>query len=172
MRLQPLIIALSLFLTFGVTDSIAQTIKINTSRAKDTYELGATRISRHEVKELISVDETAWRKFKTGEALGITGIVTCAAGGHLLAAGVGLAVDNSVKNEELSASEQKDNSLAWTLVGSGIGALVPGALMMILGKEQRVKGVKKYNETVGGSAYRPSIKLKPASRGIGVALVF
>ena len=172
MRPQPLVIALSLILLFGLTDSVAQTIKINTSRAKDTYELGSTRISRHEVKDLISVDETAWRKFKTGQALGAAGIATCAVGGHLLVAGVILSADNSIKNEELSASQKMDNTLGWALVGSGLGALVPGALMMILGKEQRVKGVKKYNETVGGTAYQPSIQLKPASRGIGVALVF
>ena len=172
MRLQPLLISLSLILLFGFTDSIAQTIDINTLRAKDTYYVGSTRISRKNVKERISVDEAALKKFKTGEGLGAAGIATCATGVHFLAAGVILAVDNSVKNEELAASQKKDNSLAWTFVGVGIGSLVPGAILMLSGRNQRIKAVKNFNNTVGGSARQYPIQLKPSSTGLGVALAF
>lgn len=165
-------LSLILVLSFVYSNCKAQKIEINTSRAKDTYYVGANRISRFTVKQEIESNADALKKFKTGEGLGAAGIATCATGVHLLAAGIVLAVDNSVKNEELVDSEKKDNSLAWTFVGTGIGTLMTGAILMLTGKNQRIKAVKSYNETVDGSVRRNPVLIKPATRGLGLSLHF
>ena len=171
MKLGSLIIFLSLSLLFGNDDCIAQNIEINTQRVKETYQIGSTILKQKEVKQRISSDRVDLDKFVCGRGWNIGGLATCGAGGVILLSGVGLAIDNSVKNEVLSASEKMDESLSWTLIGVGVGALIPGAIMMLHGRNQRVNGVKKFNQTVEGSAKAP-ILIRPSSRGIGLTLVF
>lgn len=161
-----------LVFSFVYCDCNAQKIEINTSRAKDTYYISSKRISRVRVKQRMESDSESLKKFKTGEGFGAAGIATCATGVHFLGAGVVLAVDNSVKNEELLGSEKKDNSLAWTFVGTGIGTLITGAVLLLTGRNQRIKAVQSFNETVDGSARRNPITIKPATRGLGLSLHF
>jgi hypothetical protein len=173
MRIQPLIISLSLLLLFGIADSFAQNIVINTYRAKETYQAGETILKQKDVKQRMASDQASLDKFVGGQALNIAGIATCGAGGIVLLSGVGLAIDHSVKNEVLDASEKLDDSLPWTLVGVGVGTLIPGAILILSGRNKRIKAVKNFNNTVAGSSsYKPTYRLKPASRGVGLALVF
>lgn len=172
MRIQPLLFSLCLILLCGFNYSAAQTIHINTTRAKETYKVGETILKQKDVKQRLAFDQASLDKFVSGQGWNIGGIATCAAGGVVLLSGVGLAIDNSVKNEVLSASEKIDDSLSWTLVGVGIGALIPGAIMILHGRNQRIKAVKSFNNTVGGSARTYPIQLKPSSQGVGIALAF
>jgi hypothetical protein len=121
MRLQPLLFSLSLILLFGFTDYMAQTIDINTLRAKETYKSGETILKQKDVKQRMASDQASLDKFVSGQGWNIGGIATCGAGGIVLVSGVGLAIDNSVKNEVLDASEKIDDSLSWTLIGVGVG---------------------------------------------------
>jgi hypothetical protein len=163
---------MGMFLLFGKADLLAQSIDINTTRAKETYQLGSTVLKQKEVKERISNDKAAWNKFVSGQRWNIGGIVTTGAGSIVLLSGVAYAIDYTVNYERLDASVKVDESLGWTLVGAGLGAMVPGAIMIIHGRNQRINAVKNYNQTLGASSYEPVIRLKPASRGIGLALVF
>lgn len=172
MTIRTFIAALSAALLFSVADCGAQSITINTQRAKETYQLGSTVIKQKDVKERISVDEAAWKKFVSGQNWNIAGIATTASGSIVLLSGVAYAIDYTINYERLNSSEKIDESLAWTLVGVGLGAMVPGAIMIIHGRNQRINAVKNYNQTVGASSYKPVIQLKPASRGLGLALVF
>ena len=172
MRLQPLLFSLSLILLFGFTDSMAQIIDINTLRAKETYKSGETILKQKDVKQRMASDQASLDKFVSGQGWNIGGIATCGAGGIVLISGVGLAIDNSVKNEVLDASEKIDDSLSWTLIGVGVGALIPGAIMILSGRNKRIKAVKNFNNTVGGSARQYPIQLTPSSTGLGVALAF
>lgn len=172
MRIQPLIISLSLLLLFGSSNCVAQAIDINTTRAKEIYKSGETILKQKDVKQRLASDQASLDKFVSGQGWNIGGIATCGAGAIVLLSGVGLAIDNSVKNEVLDASEKIDESLSWTLVGVGIGALVPGAIMILSGRNQRIKAVRNFNNTVSGSARRYPMQLKPSSQGIGVALAF
>ena len=108
----------------------------------------------------------------SGQRWNIGGIATTAGGSIVLLSGVALAIDHTVNYERLDASEKVDESLAWTLVGVGIGAMIPGAIMILHGRNQRINAVKNFNNSVGGSAYQNPVQLKPASRGIGLSLVF
>jgi hypothetical protein len=162
----------SLILLYGFTDSKAQTIDINTLRAKETYKFGETILKQKDVKQRMASDQASLDKFVSGQGWNIGGIATCAAGGIVLISGVGLAIDNSINYELLDASAKVDESRAWTLVGVGIGALIPGAIMILSGRNKRIKAVKNFNNTVGGSARAYPIQLKPSSNGVGVALVF
>ena len=172
MTTRTFIAVLSAAFLLGIVDCAAQSITINTLRAKESYQLGSTILKQKEVKERIVVDTTAWQKFVSGQQWNIAGIVTTAAGSAVLLSGVAYAIDYTVNYERLNSSEKVDESLAWTLVGVGIGAMVPGAIMILHGRNQRINAVKNYNQTVGASSYRSEIRLKPASRGIGLAVVF
>lgn len=172
MRLQPLIFSLSLILVFGIADTMAQTIDINTLRAKESYSSGETILKQKDVKQRMASDQASLDKFVTGQGLNIGGIATCGAGGIVLLSGVGLAIDNSVKNEVLDASEKLDDSLSWTLIGVGVGALIPGAIMILSGRNKRINAIKQFNSTIDGSARDYPFELRPSSKGLGVALAF
>ena len=171
MKTSSLLSILCLTLLFSAS-CLAQTITINSLRTKETYQVGETILKQKDVKQRISSDQASLDKFVSGQGWNIAGIATSAGGGIVLLSGVGLAIDNSVKNEVLDASEKIDDSLSWTLIGVGIGALIPGAIMILSGRNQRIKAIENFNRTVGGSSYRHPIQLKPSSRGVGMALVF
>ncbi len=172
MRIQPLITLLSLLIFFGSMESFAQTIEINTRRATEIYEVNSTIIKRKELKQRMASDQASLNKFVGGQAWTIGGIATSASGGVILLAGVGLAVENSIENELLWASEKVDDSLSRTLMGVGVAALVPGIIMILQGRSQRIKAVRQFNQTVDGSAFNGSVQLRPSSNGIGIVLAF
>jgi hypothetical protein len=172
MRTQPLLFSLFIILVFGGSSCLAQKIEINTSRAKESYQVGETILKQNDVKQRMASDQASLDKFASGQAWNAAGIGVCGAGGAVLVSGVALAIDNSVKNEVLYASEKIDDSLSWTLVGVGIGAMIPGAIMILHGRNQRIKAVKSFNGKVDGSANGYQFQLRPSSQGIGLALRF
>lgn len=172
MRTLPLLFSIILVLVFGSADCLAQKIEINTARAKESYQVGETILKQKDVKQRMASDQASLDKFASGQAWNAAGIGICGSGGAVLVSGVALAIDNSIKNEVLYASEKIDDSLSWTLVGVGIGAMIPGAIMILHGRNQRIKAVKNFNEKVEGSANGHPVQLRPSSQGIGLALRF
>lgn len=178
MRLLSLILLLSAGLLFNVTQCTGQntiekdTISVETAKVKEIYRVGSQKLKKKEVKALLESDLPSLKKFRGGQVLNYTGITLCAAGAGVFLYAVGDAIDKSINTEQLQGGVNDKSSMNWTYFGAGIGAMIPGALMMILGKEQRVKAVRKYNRTVSGESDQSHLYIRPASRGVGLTLEF
>lgn len=178
MKLLPLLLSLITTLLLSSIHSFAQsaaekdTISVETAKMREVYRIGSVKLKKKEVKELLGSDQEALRKFRSGQALNYTGIAVCAGGTGLFLYAVGDAIDKSIHTERLTGGVNDKSSMNWTYFGAGIGAMVPGALMMIIGKDLRVKAVRKYNNSIEGGDDRSSIYLRPSYEGIGLTLVF
>lgn len=173
-----------LLICFGLSTSQAQTgfseseviitdsISIGKEGTKEVYHLGMATLTKPEAKELLSSSPEALSQFRGGQAWNVIGAVTCVGGGFLFGFSVGQGIANSLKSEVAYGGEEKPKSMNWAIFGSGIGTLAAGALMMIYGKNLRVKAISRYNSELGELEETSRLFLRPSSNGLGLALVF
>lgn len=166
-----LCILFGLLLTI-TTVSNAQEISIYSESAQEIYRVDSGKLSKRKVKEMLSVNSEALQQFKNGQAWNIAGATVCGAGGAVLVAAVGIAIDNSINKEILSGGEKDESSVNWAILGAGIGTMIPGAIMLIHGRQLRLKAVRKYNESLNATGHDREIYLEPSSQGIGISMVF
>jgi hypothetical protein len=163
---------LSGLIWFVSTECIAQEISIYSESAQEIYRIDSEKLSKKKVKEILSNNSETLQQFKNGQAWNIAGAAVCGAGGAVLVAAVGVAIDNSINKEILSGGEKDESSVNWALLGAGIGTMIPGAIMLIHGRQLRLKAVRKYNESFGTTGIKREFYLEPASQGIGLTLHF
>lgn len=166
-----LCILLGLLLTI-TTVSNAQEISIYSESAQEIYRIDSEKLSKRKVREILSTNTEALQQFKNGQAWNIAGATVCGAGGAVLVAAVGIAIDNSINKEILSGGEKDESSVNWAILGAGIGTMIPGAIMLIHGRQLRLKAVRKYNESLNATGHNRDIYLEPSSQGIGLAVHF